>query len=184
MPRPEAWDDDRSLMPPHHQLDYYAKRARVAGGPVLANDKSLARIAEMRVLAYGMMGLVDQGVGRVLDHLRHSGRLDNTIVVFLSDHGDLMGDHGILFKGPYHYQGVLRVPLLMSWPDGGLRAGHAADGLVSLLDLAPTLLELTGVPYPEEPFADWRGPEAAQVAASVACTTACRGCRASPWCHC
>ena len=164
MPRPEAWDDARSLMPPHHQLDYYAHRARVAGGPVLADDRSLAQIAEMRALAYGMMGLVDQGVGRILDHLQRKGLFDNTIVVFLSDHGELMGDHGILFKGPYHYQGVLRVPLLMSWPGGGVRAGHAAGGLVSLLDLVPTLLELTGVPYPEEPFGDWRGPEAAHTA--------------------
>ena len=164
MPRPEAWDDDRSLMPPHHQLDYYAHRERVAGGPLPADDRSLAQIAEMRALAYGMVGLVDQGVGRILDHLQRKGRLDNTIVVFLSDHGELMGDHGILFKGPYHYQGVLRVPLLVSWPDGGVRAGHTAGGLVSLLDLVPTLLELTGVPYPEEPFADWRGPEAAQTA--------------------
>ena len=162
MPRPEAWDDDRALMPPHYQLDYYADRARVAGGPVLANDQALAQIAELRALAYGMMGLVDKGVGRILDHLQRNGLMENTIVVFLSDHGELMGDHGILYKGPFHYQGVLRVPLLMSWPGGGLRGGHTAGGLVSLLDLMPTLLELTGVPYPEEPFDDFRGPEAAQ----------------------
>ena len=162
MPAPEAWDDDRAPMPPHYQLDYYAHRARVAGGPVLANDQALAQIAEMRALAYGMMGLVDQGVGRILDHLQRNGLMENTIVVFLSDHGELMGDHGILYKGPYHYQGVLRVPLLVSWPGGRLRAGHTAGGLVSLLDLMPTLLELTGVPYPEQPFADFRGPEEAQ----------------------
>ena len=164
MPRPEAWDDDRALMPPHYQFDYYADRMRVAGGPVRADDRTLAQIAEMRALAYGMMGLVDQGVGRILDHLQHRGLWENTIVVFLSDHGELMGDHGILYKGPYHYQGVLRVPLLVSWPGGGVRGGHTADGLVSLLDLMPTLLELTGVPYPQEPFDDFRGPEAAQIA--------------------
>ena len=50
----------------------------------------------------------------------------------------------------------------MSWPGGGLRAGHTADGLVSLLDFVPTLLELTGAAYPQQPFPDFRGPEAAQ----------------------
>ena len=161
MPPPAAWDDDRALMPPHHQLDYYAHRARVAGGPLVADDAALAQVAQMRALAYGMTGLVDRGVGQILDHLQRAGLRDNTIVVFLSDHGELMGDHGILYKGPFHYQGVLQVPLLISWP-GRLRQGHTVDGLVSLLDFLPTLLELTGVPYPAQPFPDYRGPEAAQ----------------------
>ena len=134
---------------------------RVAGGPIVADDAALAQVAQMRALAYGMMGLVDRGVGRILDHLQRNGLWENTIVVFLSDHGELMGDHGILYKGPFHYQGVLRVPLLMSWPRR-LRGGHTVDGLVSLLDFLPTLLELTGVPWPQQPFADYRGPEASQ----------------------
>ena len=128
---------------------------------MVADDAALAQVAQMRALAYGMMGLVDQGVGRILDHLQRSGRWHDTIVVFLSDHGELMGDHGILYKGPFHYQGVLRVPLLMSWP-GRLRRGLTVDGLVSLLDFVPTLLELTGVSWPEQPFPDYRGPEATQ----------------------
>ena len=161
MPPPAAWSDDRAQMPPHYQLDYYADRVRVAGGPIVADDAALAQVAQMRALAYGMMGLVDRGVGRILDHLQRNGLWENTIVVFLSDHGELMGDHGILYKGPFHYQGVLRVPLLMSWPRR-LRGGHTVDGLVSLLDFVPTLLELTGVPWPQQPFADYRGPEASQ----------------------
>ena len=59
-----------------------------------------------------------------------------------------MGDHGLINKGPFHFEGLLRVPFLWSWP-GHFLEGVMTQGLVSLLDFAPTVLDLCGVPVPE-----------------------------------
>lgn len=87
-------------------------------------------------------------MGRVVDHLGATGQLDRTIVVFTSDHGDMMGAHGLMEKGHLlHYEEALRVPLLVAHPDGG--AGRC-DRLVSVVDVAPTLAELAGVGWDDD----------------------------------
>ena len=63
---------------------------------------------------YGMVSFVDQQVGRILDALEKRSLAKDTLVIFTSDHGELLGDHGMLFKGPVHYEGLLRVPLIIS----------------------------------------------------------------------
>lgn len=93
---------------------------------------------------HGLCALVDAQVGRVLDRLDATGELDNTIVVFTSDHGDMLGAHCLNKKGyPLHYEEALRVPLVMDGP--GIEPGARVEALVSLMDLVPTLAELCGV---------------------------------------
>jgi arylsulfatase A-like enzyme len=66
----------------------------------------------------------------------------------MSDHGELLGDHGMYLKGPHFYEGAVHVPLIISWP-GRIAPGKRSSALVELVDLAPTLLEAAGVPvYP------------------------------------
>ncbi|MBY6144742.1 sulfatase-like hydrolase/transferase [Mameliella alba] len=91
---------------------------------------------------YGMIAAIDHQIGRILDHLEASGRLDNTIVIFTSDHGEWLGDHGLLLKGPMLYDGLLRVPLVMAGP--GIASGRF-DAPVSTLDLRATLADLCGL---------------------------------------
>lgn len=92
----------------------------------------------------GLCAIVDEQVGRVLAYLREQGEWERTVVVFTSDHGDLMGAHRLMEKGhQMHYEEDLRIPLLVRVPGG--RAGRV-DGLVSICDLAPSLMELAGVP--------------------------------------
>ncbi len=93
---------------------------------------------------YAMIELIDDQVGRMLAALEETGQLENTVVIFMSDHGELLGDHGLYFKGPHFYDVSIRVPLIVRSP-GGLR-GVRRDALVELIDLAPTLLELAGLP--------------------------------------
>ena len=103
-----------------------------------------------RLMAHylGFCALIDDQVARILEHLSTRGALDNTIVVFVSDHGDMMGCHGLNKKGyPLHYEEALQVPLVMAGP--GIESGRKVDGLVSLVNLMPTLAELSGVPLPE-----------------------------------
>lgn len=102
---------------------------------------------EILAHTYGMVSLIDHHVGRVLDTLDELGLAEDTVVVFLSDHGDLMGDHGLLNKGPFHFEGLLRVPMIWRWCDRFRPTSSSA--LASLLDVPPTILQLAGVPIPE-----------------------------------
>ena len=96
---------------------------------------------------FAMCDLIDDQVGRLLDHLEQSGQADNTLVIFMSDHGEMLGDHGIYWKGPYMYECALRVPLIVSWP-GHIQEGVRSDSLVELSDIAPTILDACGVDRP------------------------------------
>lgn len=95
---------------------------------------------------YAMTELVDANVGRILAALEETGQLDNTVVIVIADHGEMLGDHWLDGKGPWHYDGCTRVPLLVRAP-GKLPPGRVVDGFVSQCDLAPTVCDLVGVPY-------------------------------------
>jgi arylsulfatase A-like enzyme len=105
------------------------------------------RLREFLRIYYGTVRLIDDQVGRVLDALEKSGRADNTIVIFTSDHGDMAGGHGMAWKSTTaFYDEVARIPLIVSWP-GRIRPGKT-EAAASLVDLAPTVLELTGRAIP------------------------------------
>lgn len=97
---------------------------------------------------YAMIELIDDNVGRMLDTLKHNNQLENTIIIFMSDHGEMLGDHGLLLKGCRFYEGLVRVPLIISWA-GQFLENTVRSALVELTDIAPTLLDLTGVAIPE-----------------------------------
>ena len=97
---------------------------------------------------YAMIELIDHNVGRMLDALERTGQRENTVVIFTSDHGETLGDHGLLLKGCRFYESLVHVPLLISWP-GRFKSGLRSGALVELTDLAPTLLELAGLAVPD-----------------------------------
>lgn len=97
---------------------------------------------------YGMISLNDKYLGRVLEVLAETGQADRTVVVFCSDHGEMLGDHGLLFKGGYFYDEVVHVPCVIRAP-GKLPAGRRVRDLVEEIDVMPTVLELLGVRVPE-----------------------------------
>ncbi len=93
---------------------------------------------------WAMIDLIDAQVGRILDALESSGQAENTIVIFMSDHGEMLGDRGIYLKGPYFYEPAIHIPLIVAGP--GILAGETSAALVELTDLAPTLLDAAGLP--------------------------------------
>jgi arylsulfatase A-like enzyme len=115
-------------------------------GPVPASARSYTG-QEVVAAYYAMIELIDHNLGRLLEALERTGQRENTIVVFMSDHGENLGDHGMLLKGCRFYEGLVRVPLIISWP-GHLVSGLVSDALVELVDLPPTLLEASGSPMP------------------------------------
>lgn len=100
---------------------------------------------------YACVEQVDAQVGRILDALESTGQRENTIVLFTSDHGEMLGDHGLVGKGCRFYEGAVHVPLIISWP-GHFRSGAVSKALVQLTDIAPTLLDVIGEGQPQDMF--------------------------------
>lgn len=96
---------------------------------------------------YGMISLMDKYIGKILDKLDSLGLAENTMVVFTTDHGHFFGHHGLIAKGPYHYEDMIKVPFIVRCP-GKIAAGVTSDAMQSLVDLAPTFLNLAGLPIP------------------------------------
>ena len=103
---------------------------------------------EVKANYYAMIEQIDDQFGRILQALRDSGQLDNTIVVYMSDHGEMLGDHGLILKGCRFFDGLVRVPLILSWP-GQFACGLRSDALVETVDVAPTLMDACGLAVPD-----------------------------------
>jgi arylsulfatase A-like enzyme len=114
------------------------------GGLPLRTDADWRRL---RGRYYGLVTLVDGAVGALLDALETSGQAENTIVVYTSDHGDMMGDHACLTKG-ITYEEAVRIPLLIRVP-WLAQTRTRIPGRVSQVDLVPTLLDLMDQPTPD-----------------------------------
>jgi arylsulfatase A-like enzyme len=117
---------------------------------------------------YAFTTLIDQQIGRIYDHLETTGALSNTIIIFTADHGETAGSHGGLTdKGWQHFEEIQRIPMIVRFPDGR-GAGETREGLVSLADLYPTILDVAGgsspdgihgrslMPLIENPSTSWR----------------------------
>ncbi len=96
---------------------------------------------------YGMISFMDQQIGRILEALERLGLAENTLVVFTTDHGHFLGQHGLIAKGAFHYEDLLRLPFIARYP-GRIAAGGTCDALQGLVDLAPTFLDVCGLPIP------------------------------------
>src|SRR5205814_1076331 len=97
---------------------------------------------------YGHMSHIDQQIKRFTEGLRDSGLAENTWFCFVSDHGEMMGDHGLFRKG-YPYEGSSRVPLILWGPqNAGLLRGKSVDAVAELMDVARTLLDSAGLKIP------------------------------------
>lgn len=101
------------------------------------------QLREAQAIYYGMISFMDHSIGQTLDKLETLGLLDDTLIVFTSDHGHFLGQHGLLAKGPFHYEDVIRVPFLAAFGDR-LPRGTTSPAIQSLVDLAPTFLDAAG----------------------------------------
>jgi arylsulfatase A-like enzyme len=110
------------------------------------DDPSEEQLQRQRRHYFANVSLIDEQIGGLLDALDRRGVLDDTVVVFTSDHGDALGDHGHSQKWTM-YEPSVHVPLLF-WGPGRVRAGQRLDGLTSLMDIGPTVLQLAGLTPP------------------------------------
>lgn len=96
---------------------------------------------------YGMVELIDKQVGRLVEHLKATGQYENTIIVYMSDHGEMLGDHGMYYKGLTMYEGAVHVPLIVHYPKA-IKNGRY-DSLMEAVEIAPSLMEAVGLPVYE-----------------------------------
>jgi arylsulfatase A-like enzyme len=113
---------------------------------------SVREAQEARALTCGMIACIDDAIGQVLDALDRSGRRDDTVVIFTTDHGDHLGDHRLLLKGAEQYQSIVRVPFI--WADPHARGYPArTNSLASTMDISATVLDRARI----EPFTGMQG---------------------------
>ncbi|MHC5037888.1 MAG: sulfatase family protein [Planctomycetota bacterium] len=164
IPSDFPWHLFVSFVGPHDPFDppkEYAERYRraevpgpippaVGRKPVLHERLSVPmepeEIAVTRRQYCGLITLIDDQVGRILEALERRGMRENTIIVFTSDHGEMLGDHGLYTKC-VAFEPSLRVPLIIAGPK--IAGGRRSDALVELIDVNPTICELAGLP-PQE----------------------------------
>lgn len=123
------------------------ERNRVLYEILGVRDEEVDDLRRLLAVYYGMVRFIDDAVGQILDGLERTGLRENTIVIFCSDHGDLMGEHRMQCKGGLFYDALVKVPLIASWP-GHIPQGVRDGSLVNLIDVAPTLFRLQGLETP------------------------------------
>jgi uncharacterized sulfatase len=96
---------------------------------------------------YGMISLMDKYIGVILDKLEELGLADDTLIVFTTDHGHFFGHHGLIAKGPFHYEDMVKIPYIASMP-GEIPEGKVSDALQTQADMAPTFLSVCDIPVP------------------------------------
>ena len=141
--------DDRELPAPQVE----AEGLEAAGKPFRQSyhrDNTAAflpyndeKTMHMRRSYYAMVSLIDHEIGRIVAFLEDHGLRENTLILFTSDHGDYMGDHGLLTKSPALYDCLVRVPFILNWP-GTLPRGTSCDDFVSHIDILPALAAVAG----------------------------------------
>lgn len=111
------------------------------------HDLDPEKTARARAGYYGLVTFCDERIGQVLDALDAGGQAENTLVVYVSDHGELNGEHGLWNKQSF-YEHSSHIPMIVRWP-GHIAAGRRIDQITSLIDLSATILDVAGANLPE-----------------------------------
>lgn len=111
------------------------------------DEDSIKEKEAIRKAYYTAVSMVDKHVGRILDYLRASGQLDNTLIIYTSDHGEMLQDKGYYSK-ELPYDSAVRVPMIVRYPKA-FAQNSVSDAFVDLLDILPTCLQVCGIPCPD-----------------------------------
>ena len=143
VPLPLYRQGELSSKPPYQAFDHDGAYGHRSGYPYEEMTQRDHRM--VRAAYWAMCDLIDAQVGRLIELLEVTGQIENTIVIYTSDHGEMLGDHGVYLKGPYFYEPAIHVPLIISCP--GTIAAKRVTGMVELVDLSQTILDAAGVDH-------------------------------------
>ncbi|MEN8231005.1 MAG: sulfatase/phosphatase domain-containing protein, partial [Bacteroidota bacterium] len=133
------------------------KNGNKTGSLEILKNPTLGNFPEEEICAsrqsyYAAISFVDEQIGRVIEALGKRGELDNTIILFTADHGDMMGDH-YMWRKCKPYEGSANVPMIIRWPESlkiNAKRGQIREELVELRDVLPTVLDAAALPKPKE----------------------------------
>ncbi|WP_130859615.1 sulfatase family protein [Gracilibacillus phocaeensis] len=153
---PTGKQGEHNNNPPHFQMtqeenpDFSAYMETGYGIHGYHTHKGLDKVEHQRLTAtyYSMVSLMDKYIGKILDKLDELGIADETIVIFTSDHGHFFGQHGLQYKGGFHYEDLIKIPFIARYPQH-IPAGVKNSAMLSLVDLTPTFLDFANqqIPY-------------------------------------
>lgn len=159
IPLPDFVEGELEDKPPHFLEARYGQleQSEIRGTYAIAGQGGGADYREVseddarlgRAYYYNMVKIIDQQMGRILECLDMYGLTEDTLVIFTTDHGELLGDHGLWMKGPFHYEQLVRVPTLMRLPRS-IPAGQRPQALFSHVDIVPTVFSAIGLPIPSD----------------------------------
>jgi arylsulfatase A-like enzyme len=161
---PEAESRQHPLLA--HYLREIRQRSFFQGAPGFASEMTADQVAQLRATYCGLMSEIDAELGRVLDFLRDSGQLDDTLIIFTCDHGEQLGDHHLLGKVGY-FDESFRIPLIIRDPraEANVTRGSIVERFTETIDTLPTMLDWIGADIPRAvdgrsllPFVDGRTP--------------------------
>jgi arylsulfatase A-like enzyme len=135
---------------PKHWLGYYEGELWTnleSPREFIPANMTADQVREINALTHIENELIDEACGRVFDFLDSKGLRDNTDIIFTTDHGELQGDYGLLFKGPYHVDALMRLPMI--WQPAGSKAPATVEAPVGHLDLAATFCTIAGIDQPD-----------------------------------
>lgn len=140
--------EDIESLPGYHEIDWETHpfkhfiQSMATGYDIYTEEERKKVLA----LYYGMITFIDDSVGRLLDALKANGMMDNTLILFTSDHGCFAGHFGLCGKTGGHYDSLMRIPLIVAGP--GVEKGTTSDGMLSNVDFLPTILDWLGMETP------------------------------------
>ncbi|MGE4490612.1 MAG: sulfatase [Kiritimatiellales bacterium] len=154
--------DPESLNLPETAVDYFDRK--FSGKPVfqqeyVSEEKGMgypfracdpADLKKQMAAYFTLISMMDDAIGAVLQEIDAQGELDNTIIVYVADHGDFAGEHGLMLKNFGIYESIHRIPFIIAGP--GVPSGQRRDRIIESVDFYPTLAELAGIPC--EPSVD------------------------------
>ncbi|MBO1911462.1 sulfatase-like hydrolase/transferase, partial [Microvirga sp. 3-52] len=153
---PKGIEGEHEKNPPHFQMtqeenpDFSSyKETGLAIHGYHSHQIEDERHKKITATYYGMVSMMDKYIGKILDNLDELGIADNTIIVFTSDHGHFFGQHGLQYKGGFHYEDLIKVPFIVRYP-GKVPAGKVSQSMQSLVDLAPTFLSFATILVPPQ----------------------------------
>ena len=147
LPLPEVTEEELSRQPPTQKALRQHNTEVDHDSIVWKLDPTKEQLHRMRAHYAANVTMIDEKIGEILDALKEQGYLDNTVIIFTSDHGDCLGDHGHIQKWTM-YDIITRMPLVV-WAPGRFKGGRSIDSLCQQMDIAPVIMELAGVETPE-----------------------------------
>ncbi|MCT4598300.1 MAG: sulfatase-like hydrolase/transferase [Vallitalea sp.] len=139
MPMPKSYEDYKTSKSPIRNHIW-----RIHSEMELATEYDIKKAIAMYM---GQIRYVDDSVGRMMDYLEETGLSENTIVVFLADHGELLGDHGMTHKNPTFYDALTKIPLIIKYPNADWKL-KSFNGLMEEVDIVPSILDMLNIDIP------------------------------------